>query len=266
MKFFFLMTITLLFAACSKNEEVRTGNFSLSPYESTQNYFKTSKRLVLDVIYESGNAPYTDTAIRENPLWQLTEENLVAMYLGRSVLPEIVVPKKLEDMREISVQNKTSWTVDDILALAQAHRKGQSSETESHFVILFVKGYFNDGSKDLATTVGVSLGGTTIVAIFKDVVKSTDTATNPLVSRYVEQATIIHEMGHALGLVDNGLPMKEAHKDADHGPHCDNPDCVMYWLNEGKENVREFMSRYIQSGGRNLVLFDEKCLKDSREF
>ncbi len=263
MKFFSLLLLFFIFG-CSKNEDVRSGNFSLSPYESTQNYFKTSKRLVLDVIYESGNAPYTDTAIQQNPLWQLTEENLVAMYLGRSVLPEIVVPKKIEEMREISVQNKTSWTVDDILALAQAHRRGQSSETESHFVILFVKGYFNDGSRDLATTVGVSLGGTTIVAIFKDVVKSTESLSNPLVSRYVEQATIIHELGHALGLVDNGLPMKEAHKDANHGPHCDNPNCVMYWLNEGKEDVREFMRRFILSG--SVIMFDDKCLRDSREY
>ncbi len=266
MKFVLLIFSITLFTACSKDEDVRTGNFSLSPYESTQNYFKASKRLVLDVIYESGHAPYTDTVIQQNALWQLTEENLVAMYLGRSILPEIVVPKKIDDMREISVQNKSSWTVEDILALAQANRIGQSSAEQSYFVILFLGGNFNDGSKNLNSTVGVSLGGTTIIAVFKDVVKSTDTGTNPLVSRYVEQATIIHEMGHALGLVDNGLPMKESHKDNDHGPHCDNSDCVMYWLNEGKENVREFMSRFIQSGGRNLVLFDEKCLKDSREF
>ena len=188
----------------------------------------------------------------------------MAMYLGRSLLPEVVVPKSLDEMREISVQNKTSWTVEDILNLAQANRKGQSSETESHFVILFLGGYFNDGSKDITGTVGVSLGGTTIIAVFKDVVRSTDTLSNPLVSRYVEQATIIHEMGHALGLVDNGLPMKEFHKDADNGAHCDNPDCVMYWLNEGKENVREFMRRFIISG--SVIMFDDKCLKDSREF
>lgn len=253
----------VLLVACSKTEEVRTENFSVSPFESTHHYFKSSKRIVVDVIYESGHAPYTRTTIQSNPIWQITEENLVAMFLGRTILPEIVVPKKIEDMREISVQNKGSWTVQEILDLAQQHRVGQSSETESHFVVLFLGGYFNDGTKDFPTTVGVSLGGTTIIAIFKEVVESTSTA-NPLVSRYVEQATVIHEMGHALGLVDNGLPMKEAHKDADHGPHCDNPECVMYWLNEGHENLQQFMIRFIQSG--SVIMFDEKCLKDSREF
>jgi hypothetical protein len=258
------LLMMILISACSKTEEVRTGNFSVSPFESSQYYFKSSKRIVMDVIYESGHPPYTLTNLQSNPLWQITEENLVALFLGRSTLPEIVVPKRLEDMREISVQNKSSWTVQGILGLAQEHRIGQSSETVSHFVVLFLGGYFNDGSKDYPTTVGVSLGGTTIIAIFKDVVKSTESLSNPLVSRYVEQATVIHEMGHALGLVDNGLPMKDAHKDAEHGPHCNNPDCVMYWLNEGKENLQQFMVRFIQSG--NMILFDDKCLRDSREY
>jgi predicted Zn-dependent protease len=37
-----------------------------------------------------------------------------------------------------------------------------------------------------------------------------------------------HEFGHLMGLVDQGSPMQNDHKDADHGAHCINPSCLMY--------------------------------------
>jgi hypothetical protein len=262
MRWFILI---LICCSCSKSKDVRVQKFSLSPFENTQNYFKATKKLVVDVIYESGQAPYTNLTIQGSPLWQLTEENIAALYLGRKVIPELVIPKELTQMKEISVQNKKSWTAQDLINLAQEHRTGQSSEELSHFVVLFVAGYFNNGSQDFTNTIGISLGGTTIVAIFKDVVKTMDTGLgNPLVPKYLEQATVIHELGHALGLVDNGLPMHEPHKDPENGPHCENQKCVMYWMNEGHQNLRQFVIRMINEG--SVIMFDEQCLNDTRKF
>lgn len=37
------------------------------------------------------------------------------------------------------------------------------------------------------------------------------------------------EMGHLMGLVDLGSPMINNHKDATHGNHCNNQNCLMYY-------------------------------------
>jgi hypothetical protein len=256
--------ISLLVISCSKSEDIRSQRASRNKFESSQNYFNISQKIIVDVAYESGQAPYTDLNIQGSPLWQLVEENVNALFLGRSILPQITVPKTLEQMQELPVQTKRSWTGNDLLDIASQYRRGQSIQGESHFFVVFLGGHFSDGTQDYPSTVGVSIGGTTIVAIFKDVVRSTHSISNPLVSRYVEQATVVHELGHALGLVDNGLPMHEAHKDVEHGAHCNNPDCVMYWLNEGHENLKQFVIRMITEG--SVVMFDEACLQDSRKF
>jgi hypothetical protein len=82
--------------------------------------------------------------------------------------------------------------------------------------------------------------------------------------KYVEQVTLIHEIGHAIGLVNNGLPMVEAHQDADHGAHCNNPDCVMYWANEGPNDMLKFAQN--ASMNQATIIFDSKCLNDARSY
>jgi hypothetical protein len=81
------------------------------------------------------------------------------------------------------------------------------------------------------------------------------------VVRFVEQATIIHELGHAFGIVDNGVPMVTPHRDTDHGAHCDNDKCVMYYLNEGASDATAFVRDKVLTG--NQILFDAHCLADA---
>lgn len=41
-------------------------------------------------------------------------------------------------------------------------------------------------------------------------------------------SVMLHEMGHLLGLVDNGTPRQSDHEE--HDSHCNNNQCAMYWL------------------------------------
>jgi hypothetical protein len=52
--------------------------------------------------------------------------------------------------------------------------------------------------------------------------------------------------------------------DEEHGHHCNNDKCVMYYLNEGKRDMIQFALRFSQSG--QLIMFDQKCLDDARGF
>jgi len=262
-----LFFILIALMSCSQKENVRSSKY-LNRYETTKNYFTSSTTLTIEVAYESGHEPYTDTNItlsngNPTPLWNVLDENLNALFLGRTPYPNIVVPKALADMNEIPVQGKTSWSVSELVDLAKEHRKGKSSASHSYFWVVFVGGHFNDGANNQTSMVGVSLGGTTIIAVFKDVVRNTGNEAG-LTPRYVEQATLVHELGHALGLVNNGLTMHDPHQDTGHGNHCNNPDCVMYWLNEGREDLKGFVANMILR--QTVIMYDQKCLDDARKF
>ena len=85
-----------------------------------------------------------------------------------------------------------------------------------------------------------------------------------MVKRYVEQSTLVHESGHAIGLVNNGLPMTSTHEDTAHRAHCSNPDCVMYWQNEGSDALKTFVLNRLNNP--SLVMYDQACLKDVTSF
>ena len=50
-------------------------------------------------------------------------------------------------------------------------------------------------------------------------------------------------------------------EDAEHGAHCNNPDCVMYYLNEGASDLANFVITAVTSG--STIVFDEACLSDA---
>ncbi|MBO9594229.1 MAG: hypothetical protein J7599_15085 [Niabella sp.] len=76
------------------------------------------------------------------------------------------------------------------------------------------------------------------------------------VSRTKLEATVLeHEIGHLLGLVDLGTPMQSAHKDATHGNHCSNQQCLMYYASETTD-VFGFLSQ------NNAPSLDAGCLSD----
>lgn len=74
----------------------------------------------------------------------------------------------------------------------------------------------------------------------------------------------MHELGHAIGLVNNGIPMSSPHQDAEHGAHTTNNECVMYWLNEGPSGLRDFVAQYIVSG--ETLMWGPQVLSDAEAF
>ena len=78
-------------------------------------------------------------------------------------------------------------------------------------------------------------------------------------------------MGHAIGLVDNGLPLTSDHYDeeadaAGSPAHCSNPNCVMYWANTTSttELVNYISNLLGQEDTTDLLLFGDECLDDVR--
>lgn len=256
----FAVLFSMVNAGCSSDIPQATNSSKLNANENSQVFFSTSQLVNVEVAYEPNAEPFTGNTERGRPFWDITEENIKAIYAERPQTPLIYVPKTLEEMNAIPAQNKSSWTVDDIVDLAQEYRQGTSSTQNSYFWVVFLKGNYSEDGTINTSVVGVNIDQSSIIAIFKDVVKATDSNPNGAIPKYIEQSTVVHELGHAFGLVNNGIPMTSEHQDVEHGKHCSNPDCVMNWQNEGSTNLKKFVQNIITTG--NLTLFGSECLDD----
>lgn len=231
-------------------DPVPTGNGSVFEARYTSVSF--------EIDYETGRAPYTGPIVGFGDTFDLAQTNLVRIFGGRK---QLALPRALGDMEEIGAIADDHVTSADILALAAAHRDLVDTATVKTYYVLFVGGYFTDAGGPRPTVLGVSLGNTGVVAMFKDVIESTDIPALPNVVRYVEQSTLIHEVGHAIGFVGNGVPMVADHKDDEHGAHCTSDRCVMYYLNEGASEAVQFAQRAVLAN--DTILWDAPCLADA---
>lgn len=237
---------------------------SAYPYSTPQIYFQSTQKIEVEVYYEPGAEPFTGSTLQGKKYWSLLQENLESIFQYRSQSPTIVSPLELSDMGLLSTQNKQAWLATDILALHKQNYRGSSSPLESRFYVYFLNGYYSSGAGPESGVIGVSINGTPVIAIFKDVVKSTGATEDGAIPKYVEQSTLIHEMGHALGLVNNGVPMSKAHQDTAHGVHTTNSDCVMYWQNEGLNDLKAFVKKRITSG--TTIMWGPEVLQDVQNY
>jgi hypothetical protein len=118
----------------------------------------------------------------------------------------------------------TDWSADEVRAAADgAARVAQGSDGRGVLRLLVLRGTF-EGSD---AVLGVTVRGD-VVAVFADSVAG---AATPLVSRsQIEDAVLLHEVGHALGLVD--LARDTGRADKEHPGHSTNAASVMYWAVE----------------------------------
>ena len=79
-------------------------------------------------------------------------------------------------------------------------------------------------------------------------------------SRYqIEAISFRHEFGHLWGLVNvpnSGTEMQTPHQDTEHGSHCDNDQCLMYYASERTNLIANELS------GSGITPLDANCLAD----
>ncbi len=79
-------------------------------------------------------------------------------------------------------------------------------------------------------------------------------------TRYqIEAISFRHEFGHLFGLVDipgSGTEMQTPHRDEEHGNHCDNDQCLMYYASQRTDLVANNIS------GEEITPLDANCKAD----
>lgn len=128
--------------------------------------------------------------------------------------------------KQIASSGKNVLSLTDIATIEKDSRTVYTSATELGVYFLFIDGAYTD-----ANVLGIAYRNTSLCIMGKTVHDNSGGIGQA--SRTKLESTITqHEMAHIFGLVDIGTAMQNNHKDAAHGNHCNNSNCLMYYASE----------------------------------
>ncbi|MBA3902010.1 MAG: peptidase, partial [Bacteroidetes bacterium] len=232
-----LLIILLLTIAsgCRKKEDPVKSETQIIPNDLLS--ADTYKKLTVEVQYIDGYAPSEQSL-----------ENMRIFLHERLNKPDgIKIVKKA-----INSPRKSSYTINEIKEIEKENRT-QNTEG-SHLTAYF---FFADadyaGNSGNSKVLGAAYGKTSMVIFEKTVKDYSGGLTQPPVAK-LETTIILHEIAHILGLVNNGTPMETAHQDVNHGKHCNNQKCLMYYTVETTDVVANLL-------GGDIPVLDAKCIE-----
>lgn len=115
-----------------------------------------------------------------------------------------------------------AYSLRDLAALESRWRDERSAgDTATMWLV-----YLDGRSAEQRGALGVAYRATS-AAVFLD--RIDDSATALVASRVIERATVTHEIGHLLGLVDLLFESAHPREDPEHPGHSTNEDSVMFW-------------------------------------
>ena len=147
----------------------------------------------------------------------------------------------------------SEYSLDEIKSIEEALRIEYNSGSTIAVYCLFADAPYSENSGG-SVILGIAYRNTSVVIFEKSIQDLSGGLGQP--SRTVLETTVLqHELGHLLGLVDIGSAMQTDHKDQAHGAHCDNSDCLMYYLAETGDIVAALL-------GGNIPQLDANCAAD----
>lgn len=209
--------------------------------------------VIVEVDYAEGAEPETDEVVGFGDPWDVLENNLEALFADNP--KALLIDRTLEQMQDIGPMEDEDFTASRLREIAGEFRDDLTTETTRTYYIVYVGGYYANGEGRRPGVLGVSVGNG-VIGMFKPVLRNSGGFTIALTG----QAVLVHELGHAAGLVNTGVPLTSDHQDVEHGKHCTNRECVMYWTVNGSDAAVEFVVNNLTSP--EAVLWGDECLDD----
>lgn len=150
---------------------------------------------------------------------------------------------------EIPSAGKEVLTLNEIATIEKNNRTIYTSGSQLGVYFLYTDSHYTD-----AQVLGLAFRNTSMCILGKPVHDNSGGVLQA--SRTKLESTVLeHEFAHNLGLVDIGSPMQTNHKDAAHGSHCNNDECLMYYTSE----TTDILSVLITG---NIPSLDVNCRAD----
>lgn len=234
---FLLALLALLFIPGCKKEDVLEVPGNKEPVGATAYGLLSDlqfKTLHVELIYMEDHAP-TDASV-DNMV------DFLETYLRKPGGIHI-----LEN--SIAAPGQENYSAQDIRNIEDAHRQLFNTENSLAISFIFLDGEYA-GNEGGSQVLGIAYRNTSMAIFQETVIENSGGVTQP--SRTKLESTIInHEIGHILGLVNNGTTMQTEHQDDANGHHCDNSDCLMYYTMETTDIVDNLIGNSIPDLGQN---------------
>ncbi len=180
--------------------------------------------------------------------WALFRSNLPVLLPPN--VRSIDYPKSSEDVAIIRSTPPAPYSDDELLELAESARDVMETAQLAQFHILFLEGDY-EVPAGMIPPRALHIQGTRIIAVFGGA--RAETSQGPV----TEQLALLHELGHAVGLVNLSIPSVTGHEDPQSPGHCTDSSCIMRSTTALDGAVIGFIR-----GGPAPVLFGPHCLTD----
>lgn len=259
-KYYFLLIGLFLLAACSKNSD-NPGGDPPDPINKSANLLATGdsandilsnddfSKLLIEIAYVTGFQPSAEAM-----------NNFQAFLLERTFKQDIEI-----QYLELPSPNENDLSLQEIADLESENR---TAYNEGNTLAIYI--YFADAPADTddpqegTVTLGAVYRNTSMV-IYEATVRELALSSSQLTIADVETATINHEFGHLLGLVDLGSPEVNPHEDPSAEHHCDIDGCLMRAELQFGGGLLGLMNKRVSTGKSAVPSLDGECITDLQQ-
>lgn len=156
--------------------------------------------------------------------------------------------------KEIPALDQANYTITDIREMEETHRERYNERGIFTVFLMVVDGYFSQDDEE-SFALGAAYNSTSMVLFGPRIVENSGGFRRPSLP-VLETTVTLHELGHLMGLVNNGTEMVHEHEDDEYESHCDSESCLMYWAVE--------TNRGLNLMGSTVPELDENCRNDIR--
>lgn len=253
-RIYILFFSLILVAACSKNSDGPTPD----PIDKTANLLATGDsandilsnntftKLLVEIAYVTGFQPSAEAMNNFQAFLQQRtfKQDIEIQYL------ELPSPNEndlsLQEVADLETENRTAYNDGSTLAI-YIYFADAPSDT--------------DDPQEGTVTLGAVYRNTSMV-IYEVTVRELALGNSQITIEDVETATLNHEFGHLLGLVDLGSPPVNAHEDPNAEHHCDIDGCLMRAELQFGGGLLGMMNKRISTGKAAVPGLDSECILD----
>ncbi|MES2616784.1 MAG: M12 family metallo-peptidase [Bacteroidota bacterium] len=205
------LVLVLLFSTCKKDKDATGNNSTVGESANMILSSTVFDQLDIQIQYMPGYRP--DDASVANLV------NMVKAYCNKPAGVNY-------SLTQIGASGKSSISLNDVKTLEKDNRTAFNNNKTFCIHILITDAPYSEPN-----VLGIAYKNSSL-CLFGKTIFDNSGGFGQTSRIKLESVVLNHELGHLLGLVDVGTPMQTSHIDADHGRHCNNSNCLMYYTSE----------------------------------